>query len=26
MREFKDSISGKDEHTELPAPPADDKS
>ena len=24
MREFKDSISGKDEHTELPAPPADD--
>ena len=24
MREFKDSISGKDEHPELPAPPADD--
>ena len=24
MREFKDSISGKDEHPELPPPPADD--
>jgi sec-independent protein translocase protein TatA len=24
MREFKDSLSGKDEHTELPPPPADD--
>jgi sec-independent protein translocase protein TatA len=24
MREFKDSISGKDEHPELPAPPAAD--
>jgi sec-independent protein translocase protein TatA len=24
MREFKDSISGKDEHSELPPPPADD--
>ena len=26
MREFKDSLSGKDEHAELPPPPADDKS
>jgi len=26
MREFKDSITGKDEQSELPAPPADDKS
>ena len=27
MREFKDSISGKDEpHSELPAPPADEQS
>jgi sec-independent protein translocase protein TatA len=24
MREFKDSISGKDEQAELPPPPADD--
>jgi sec-independent protein translocase protein TatA len=24
MREFKDSITGKDETSELPAPPADD--
>jgi sec-independent protein translocase protein TatA len=24
MREFKDSISGKDDKPELPAPPADD--
>ena len=24
MREFKDSISGKEEHSELPPPPADD--
>ena len=24
MREFKDSLSGKDEHNELPPPPADD--
>jgi len=24
MREFKDSLSGKDEHSELPPPPADD--
>jgi sec-independent protein translocase protein TatA len=24
MREFKDSIAGKDDHPELPAPPADD--
>ena len=27
MREFKDSLSGKDEpHSELPAPPADEQS
>jgi sec-independent protein translocase protein TatA len=24
MREFKDSIAGKDDHAELPPPPADD--
>jgi len=26
MREFKDSLSGKDDPAELPPPPADDKS